>query len=112
MRFQKTRIFVERSNYASAINIHIAIDQRNGKVAVAKPLQFEEIDEVEAGGRCIDPAISLDPMQAQTLADELWQAGFRPTQGQQSEGQMGATGKHLNDMRALVSALAKVELPK
>ena len=67
--------------------------------------------EIQAKGLTAPRVLQLTPEQAQTLMDELWTVGLRPTQGQQSEGQMGATTNHLNDMRAIVSALAKVQLP-
>lgn len=40
--------------------------------------------------------------QAQTLMDDLWTAGLRPTEGHGSAGAMAATQKHLDDMRRLV----------
>ena len=54
-----------------------------------------------------DPAIMVDPtmrisrMAAQTLMDDLWQVGIRPTEGAGSAGSLRATEKHLSDMRQI-----------
>ena len=52
----------------------------------------------------------LEPEQAQTLMDDLWTCGIRPTEGKGSAGAMIATEKHLKDMRAIVSNKLKVTL--
>lgn len=35
--------------------------------------------------------------------DELWAAGLRPSDGTGNAGQLGATERHLADMRAIVA---------
>lgn len=105
---KNTRIFLERVNFGSAVNMHMAVEADNGTWDVAQPVVFTASD---IGAELHRPMLKLRPNQAQQLMDELWTVGFRPTQGQQSEGQMGATTRHLNDMRAMVAKLAKVELP-
>lgn len=107
----KTQFFAERANFRTKINLHMLMDPMDGRArTMARPVVFEAIqDEAQTLG---EPMLVLSNVAAQSLIDELWQVGLRPTQGQQSEGQMAATTKHLNDMRTLVSALAKVELPK
>jgi len=49
-----------------------------------------------------DPSFTLDIDDAQTLMDDLWHCGLRPTDGAGSAGAMAATQKHLDDMRDLV----------
>jgi hypothetical protein len=46
--------------------------------------------------------IQLDAIAAQSLVDQLWQAGIRPSQGSGSAGSLAATERHLEDMRSLV----------
>lgn len=41
------------------------------------------------------------PTEAQELMDNLWRCGFRPTEGKGSAGQLAATDRHLQDMRAI-----------
>lgn len=38
----------------------------------------------------------------QSLMDQLWDCGIRPTQGAGSAGSLSATQSHLNDMRTLL----------
>lgn len=48
------------------------------------------------------PSIEISPQDAQTLMDDLWRAGLRPTEGAGSAGSLAATERHLQDMRRLV----------
>jgi len=52
-------------------------------------------------GMVVDPTIRISRTAAQTLIDDLWQAGFRPTEGSGSAGSLKATEKHLQDMRKI-----------
>ena len=45
---------------------------------------------------------SLDMQVAQSLMDQLWACGVRPTEGRGSAGALAATQQHLEDMRRLV----------
>lgn len=46
--------------------------------------------------------IKISMENAQSLMDELWQCGIRPSEGTGSAGALAATQKHLEDMRKLV----------
>lgn len=52
-------------------------------------------------GEQIEPTLELDSKQAQTLIDDLWQCGYRPTEGTGSAGSLKATETHLADMRRI-----------
>jgi hypothetical protein len=60
-------------------------------------METPEIDGLER-----EPTFSLSPEEAQTLMDDLWQCGLRPTEGTGSAGSLKATERHLEDMRTLV----------
>ncbi len=47
------------------------------------------------------PAFELEDEAAQLLLDELWRAGFRPTEGVDNAGQLKATQNHLGDMKKI-----------
>ena len=47
-------------------------------------------------------SLSLDMDDAQTLMDDLWKCGLRPTEGAGSAGSLAATERHLADMKRLV----------
>lgn len=62
-------------------------------------------------GSFTEPSARMTPEDAQFLADALWAAGIRPSQGKQSEGVTAAQGRHLEDMRALAFHKIGVERP-
>lgn len=66
--------------------------------AFANNVTLEEISE----GSMIPILTTLDYEDAQTLMDDLWNAGLRPTEGSGSAGALAATQRHLEDMRTLV----------
>ena len=105
---KSARIFLERVSFGRYLNMHMAAQNASSEFFVAQPVTFTLTSDSAAEHQ---PMMQFIPEQAQQLMDELWTVGYRPTQGQQSEGQMGATTRHLNDMRAMVANLAKVDLP-
>ncbi len=50
----------------------------------------------------VSPTVSIGINEAQTLMDDLWAAGIRPTEGSGSAGSLRATERHLSDMRKIV----------
>ncbi len=75
--------------------------------AVARPVQFEVIDDGVAVERA--PAFTMSRDDAQAFMDELWHVGIRPTEGTGSAGSLAATQQHLKDMRTLVAKTLGVE---
>lgn len=51
-----------------------------------------------------EPTLRIDRDTAQTLMDDLWHAGIRPTEGTGSAGALAATQNHLKDLQRLVFA--------
>jgi len=55
-----------------------------------------------------DPAVSIPPTcvlemtAAQSLMDQLWQCGLRPTEGSGSAGALRAVESHRDDLRKLL----------
>lgn len=58
--------------------------------------------ELHKQGEHIEPFMVLEPEQAQSLIDALYDAGLRPSQAAGSSGQLDAVKYHLEDMRKLV----------
>lgn len=73
-----------------------------------RKLEFEKVENLYEAD--IEAPISLLPQATQKLMDDLWDAGFRPSEGTGSAGCLAATQKHLTDMRKIVSNKLKVEL--
>lgn len=51
------------------------------------------------------PTFSLSMDEAQTLMDDLWNCGIRPTEKIDNPGELRATKYHLEDTRKLVDKL-------
>lgn len=64
---------------------------------VATLIEMQRIEK----GREYQPVLRIDKSEAQTLMDDLWIAGIRPTEGSGSAGSLRATEKHLEDMRKI-----------
>lgn len=109
MKLHGLTFFLERTGYGRSVDFFVRTgDERVGFHRML-PATLERMEDGEFFG---EPALRVRPEHAQQLMDQLWDIGFRPTQGQQSEGQFAAQGRHLADMRALVAHSLKTELPK
>lgn len=60
-------------------------------------------------GEMIPAAVLLRPAEAQKLMDSLWHCGLRPTEGHGSVGQLGATERHLADMKQIALHALKIK---
>ena len=86
------------------IEIRIAVVTNDNGVKFiqsAKPIGFENIDPLDIGKE-IAPALRIRREEAQSLMDELWNCGLRPTSGAGSAGQLEAIQNHLKDLQKLV----------
>jgi hypothetical protein len=85
-------------NYDVAIRIG-AVDRMRHKIAHAKTVVFEDVPD---GTMFAEPTLRIGETAAQSLMDQLWTCGIRPTEGHGSAGALSATQRHLEDMRQLV----------
>ena len=90
-------VFVSHSPWSIEVQLLFA-DFINGKPYVAKPLEFEPMEE----GGTARPTHSMFPQQAQELFNKLYAIGYRPTDGTGNTGHVEALKYHLEDMRKLV----------
>lgn len=67
--------------------------------SIAKPVTMETVPD---HALISEPTFTLKPKEAQQLMDDLWQCGYRPSEGAGSAGSLKATQYHLEDMRRLV----------
>jgi hypothetical protein len=77
MNIQKLMVRREVNMYGYGFEFHLA-EQRyepEKKILIAKPLEFEEHSHVVAS----EPAFHLDEDVTQSLFDELWALGVRPS---------------------------------
>lgn len=102
----KREVRAERRLYKAGVDLHFFERLHSGRIAVARNMVFEEIDEDDFVG---EGAIFLPIDAAQQLIDELWNCGLRPSEGTGSAGSLAATERHLQDMKAIaIGALEKI----
>jgi hypothetical protein len=93
------RVRVAKGPWSPGLQVLISHNQPgNGGLFVAEPLTFKPAAAFEP----LEPQLELDDTEAQSLMDQLWQCGIRPTEGTGSAGAMAATQAHLADLRKLV----------
>lgn len=100
-----THIFVNRNPSMAGFEIWVVHREYSGALSVMAPGAFRP--EEEAG--MAEPTLRLRPEAIQSLMDELWNQGVRPTTNE-SAGQFAAQGRHLEDMRKI--AFMFLEKPK
>lgn len=98
----RIQAFAHKSFYSTKVEVLLRQELGNGTVAYANPLTFTTtlVDRDEALDA--EPTFSMRVDEAQGLLDALWQAGIRPTHGDTSPGALGATERHLADLRTLL----------
>lgn len=90
-------IRAEAGPWRQDVRLYIASPDKKTRV---KEIVLEKVDQAMA--LMPDSSFELELDQAQTLMDDLWHAGLRPTEGAGSAGAMRAVERHLEDMRTLV----------
>lgn len=98
MKTPGMRVWVDRPFHQRHLSFMVVNVRSDGMHYVGKPLTMEFMED---DSMIVEPTFTLPPEAAQALMDELWRHGLRPTQGQQSEGQLAATQAHLEDLRSI-----------
>lgn len=99
---ETTRFYVQKRLWTDRLDLGVMVVRREiggewKEYVVRKTLEpHTEGDEVS------EPTFALAKTEAQELMDALWSAGVRPSSGEGNTGQLGATERHLEDMRRLV----------
>lgn len=102
MKTGKIEILARRSVRANSVEILLLEHRPNGQLGAGR-LTIESINE----GQYCEPTAVISVPEAQFLLDELWNCGLRPSDGSGNAGQLGATERHLSDMRKIVSGVLK-----
>lgn len=96
---------LEVSNFGRDLNIWF-FRRRHGQgsehVEYVKPLPIAIESSLDELHQSEDSSLSIDRATAQNLLDGLWNAGFRPRNGEGMNAQVDAIKEHLSDMRKLV----------
>jgi hypothetical protein len=91
------RLLVERSNWGSGLEV-LLTKRVADRVQVCSITWAGAPDE----GLAVEPSFRLSLDDAQSLMDQLWTCGLRPSEGSGSAGALAATQKHLDDVRKLL----------
>lgn len=105
-----TQIFIQRRPFMERVDVWIqviSILEGTAKRSVATNLQMRDLAECEDAA----PSLSIREEEAQFLIDELYRAGFRPSDQPNTASALTATNHHLRDMRAIVAKTTGVVLP-
>ncbi len=100
---------LRRSAWSRYIDFYMKNRTDDGIVSVARNITFNTLnkEEVEDGILGI-PFMSLPIEAAQSLMDQLWGAGLRPSEGSGSAGSLAATERHLADIKTIAWHALKI----
>ena len=104
MQQLKLEVRAERVFYRNRIDLAVFHRRTDGRIDVGLPLTMQTIAE---GEEISEPTLSLGTEAAQTLMDELWRCGLRPSEGTGSAGSLAATERHLKDMQTIAMGLLR-----
>jgi len=92
----KNYIRAQSAPWRNAVELYIVTEDKKTRV---KEVILERVEDA-----CLayEPSFKVSIDAAQTLMDDLWNAGLRPTEGTGSAGALRAVERHLEDMRTLV----------
>lgn len=93
---------VEHSFAAEALNVYV-FDVSGRARKVAGKVEFMEY----APGERITPTFRVSDDHVQALMDDLWRAGFRPSE-EATTGQLKAMKDHVADLRMVTQELFKL----
>lgn len=88
------RIRASKVDWGAGVRFYL----NDGKRGFVEKLEFVQQPE----NHFIPEAGMLKNEDAQVLMDDLWNCGFRPTEGTGSAGALRATQDHLKDLQRLI----------
>lgn len=94
----------DRPEFGHVAIVITAVDAEGRWAEFAKPLEFYPRELGSVG----QPTLTIEYKAAQALMDSLWATGLRP-KDVGTAGQLGATERHLEDMRKIAFAKLGVE---
>lgn len=108
---RKLDCYAVTMNFGRQIGLQLAYRKFEGNDEVTylmEPIKFRRIDPNESADA---PTIMMDIQSAQSIMDNLWRCGLRPSEGSGSAGSLAATERHLEDMRLIVMNNLKITPP-
>lgn len=94
--------YAERSRLERKVKLYAVLEAPDGTRSFATNVVMEkEADEHAAPS----PMMSVPFDDVQSLMDELWRIGYRPTDNASTTGELAATRAHLSDMKTIADKL-------
>lgn len=93
----KITILASKAPWARSIDLLICSSDSQRIVSQATSISFEDVPE----GTLLEPTIHLRYEEAQTLMDELWNCGIKPSEMKDDALELKSTKYHLEDMRRI-----------
>ena len=94
-------VSVQKNWPMNSVELHLYERQHDGKISVIKGVQTENQDPAEA---IDDVPFHLTMESAQSLMDDLWNAGIRPTDTRDRSETVKAMLNHIEDLRKVQTA--------
>lgn len=91
--------------FRRSIDLYVGeFDEFGALTAACEPLTLKKLSREQVEDQVVveGPTLTIGIDAAQTLIDELWQCGLRPSEGSGSAGSLAATEKHLKDLQRIV----------
>ena len=103
---------VERDVSFGPDTFHLYLFARypDGRIAIPEASLSMRVMERDAALPRSEPILTTGQDALQTLMDELWHLGIRPTEGHGSTGQLAATEKHLDHTTRLLDSTLQTVL--
>lgn len=99
---EKIQFVINRDTmWGDTFGLRMGVRSGEDRLVVAQPVEFKQLTPEEAVFEGAY-AMVLKRDDLQSLMDELWSVGVRPSEGTGSAGSLAATERHLKDMRSLV----------
>lgn len=100
------RARVQRNPACNAVDVYLVKESMDGVSAYACDMVMATVEP--GSHHHIAPVFSLQSREAQALMDELWTAGFRPTEGTGSAGALRQAEDHIESLKSVLDrVLAK-----
>ncbi len=105
---EKIGFRLTRDDFSRKTNVHVVVTDLEGKVkSVAASLNMEAYDVGSALSP--SPAIMVEDDILQSLMDQLWRLGIKPSDYVDNRGQVTAMAEHISDMRMVVKKAMKID---
>ena len=96
-------VLIERRPATDAYAVHLA-KHVGQETFVVREIVTDKVED-DILFQPLEPPLLVGHQMCQQFLDELWRAGFRPSRGRHTAGELKATQAHLQDMQGMTERL-------